>query len=76
MITTTPAIIAHFAAIATETIKELTNQGVLQLLTDANGKVPLDPDSDEAKKIITEVTTKIYEGLIKNMNTHLALDIK
>jgi hypothetical protein len=74
MITTSPTTIDRFTAIATEVIQTLTNTGVLRLLKDAAGTDPLDATSADGQRIIRAMATKIYDGAIKDMNQHLALD--
>jgi hypothetical protein len=62
--------IEHFSAITTATIKELQDTGVIQILNKEGN--PMDLDSESGQLLISDLTTKIYEGLVKDTNTHLA----
>lgn len=74
MITTSQSTIDRFALIATELVQQLIDDSVIKLHKDAAGTDLLNLASPEGQQLIKTMTTKIYEGLIKDMNTHLALE--
>lgn len=69
-----PTAIEHFSAITKDIVRDLTAKGIIRIISPATGE-DLNIDSDEANELIVQITTSLYEGTVKEMNTHRAPDL-